>query len=133
MVDAIRSSVSGRGLAALGRVARTPPMPAASKAAWTREADGLAGRPPGRQVRPGAAQTRQTAPRAREIVASPIYLPNVVCELERLVARHVCLEPEEERPAVPEEHIPREVRSLVVDLAARVPEHHEVVVPGQEE
>src|SRR5215213_10168467 len=73
MVDATRSSVSGRGLAALGRVARTPPMLAASKAAWTREADGLTGRPPGRQDRPGAAQTRQITPRAREIVASPIY------------------------------------------------------------
>src|SRR5215208_1329949 len=72
MVDAARSSVSGRGLAALGRVARTPPMLAASKAAWTREADGPAGRPPGRQDRPGAAQTRQTASRAREIVASTI-------------------------------------------------------------
>src|SRR5688500_10803291 len=73
MVGATSSSVSGRELACLGRVTRPPPMLEASKAAWARGADGLAGRPPGRQVGPGAAQTRQIAPRAREIVASTIY------------------------------------------------------------
>ena len=73
MSDAMGSSVSGRELAALGRVSRTPPMLEASKAAWAaRAADGLAGRPPGRAGGPGAAQTRQIAPRAREIMASII-------------------------------------------------------------
>src|SRR5688500_19008275 len=73
MGDAMRSYASGRELATLGRATRTPPMLVASKGAWAREADGLAGRPPGLQDSPGAAQTRQVAFRAREIVTSTIY------------------------------------------------------------
>jgi len=73
MVDAMKSDVSGRGLAALGRGGRTPPMLVASVVAWRREADGAAGRPrSGLEAGPGAAQTRQSTPRAPEIVASTI-------------------------------------------------------------
>ena len=74
MGDAMRSSVSGRALAALGRGGRTSPMLVASVAAWRREADGPAARPrsSGLEAEPGAAQTRQSAPRAHEIVAAAI-------------------------------------------------------------
>jgi hypothetical protein len=74
MVDAMRSYASGRELAALGRVTRAAPMLPASKPRWAREADGLARRPSGRRDSPGAAQTRQIASRAREIVASTIWV-----------------------------------------------------------
>jgi hypothetical protein len=48
-------------------------MLVASVAAWRREADGAAERPrSGLKAGPGAAQTRQSASRAREIVASAI-------------------------------------------------------------
>ena len=48
-------------------------MPVASVVSWRREADGAAGRPrSGLEAVPGAAQTRQSAPRAHEIVASLI-------------------------------------------------------------
>ena len=40
MVDATRSSVPGRELAALGRGGRASPMLAASVMAWRRDADG---------------------------------------------------------------------------------------------
>jgi hypothetical protein len=73
MVDAMKSSVSGRVLAALGRGGRTPPMLVASVVAWRREADGAAGRPrSGLEVVPGASKTRQSASRTHEIVASTI-------------------------------------------------------------
>jgi len=45
----------------------------ASVAAWRHEADGAAARPQsGLEAVPGAAQTRQSASRAREIVAATI-------------------------------------------------------------
>jgi hypothetical protein len=48
-------------------------MLVASVAAWRREADGAAGRPhSGLEAGPGATQTRQGAPRTREIVAAII-------------------------------------------------------------
>jgi hypothetical protein len=73
MVDAMGSSVSGRGLVALGRGGRTPPMLVASVVAWRREAHGTAGRPlSGLEGGPGAAQTRQSASRTHEIVAATI-------------------------------------------------------------
>jgi hypothetical protein len=73
MVDAMRSFVSGRGLAALGRGGRTPPMLVASVAAWRREAEGGAGRPlSGLEAGPTATQTRQNTPRARELVVATI-------------------------------------------------------------
>ena len=47
----------------------------ASVVAWRREAYGLAGRPQsGLEAEPEAAQTRQTAHRAREIAVSVISL-----------------------------------------------------------
>ncbi len=74
MVDVMRTPVSGRALAALGRGDGTSPMLVASVTAWRREADGAAARPrSGLEAGPGAAQTRQGASRAREIVASTIY------------------------------------------------------------
>ncbi len=46
-------------------------MLVASVVAWRREADGAAARPrTGLAAEPGAAQTRQSAHRAREIVAA---------------------------------------------------------------
>ena len=73
MVAAMRSPVSWRALAALGCGGRSPSMLVASVATWRREADGPAGRPrSGLEAGPGAAQTRQSAPRAREIVAATI-------------------------------------------------------------
>jgi hypothetical protein len=48
-------------------------MLVASVVAWRRDADGPAARPhSGLEGGPGAPQTRQSAPRAREIVASTI-------------------------------------------------------------
>jgi hypothetical protein len=48
-------------------------MLVASVVVWRREADGTAGKPrSGLEGGPGAAQTRQTAPRAHEIVAAAI-------------------------------------------------------------
>jgi len=48
-------------------------MLVASVVAWRREAHGAAGRPrSGLEAGPGAAQTRQSAPRAHEIVAATI-------------------------------------------------------------
>jgi hypothetical protein len=48
-------------------------MLVASVAVWRREADGAAGRPrSGLQAGPGAAQTRQSASGAHEIVAATI-------------------------------------------------------------
>ena len=48
-------------------------MLVASVVAWRREADGAAGRPrSGLEGVPGAAQTRQSAPRTHEFVASII-------------------------------------------------------------
>jgi hypothetical protein len=48
-------------------------MLVASVVAWRREADGAAGRPrSGLEAGPGAAQTRQSVLRAREIVAATI-------------------------------------------------------------
>jgi len=48
-------------------------MPVASVAAWRREADGVAAGPQrGLEAGPGAAQTRQSAHRARELVESLI-------------------------------------------------------------
>jgi hypothetical protein len=45
----------------------------ASVVAWRREADGAAGRPrSGLEGGPGAAQTRQSAPRTHEIAAETI-------------------------------------------------------------
>jgi hypothetical protein len=78
MVAARRSSVSGRALAARHfrkAVARRQDalMLVASVVAWPREADGAAGRPrSGLEAATEAAQTRQSAPRAHEIVASTI-------------------------------------------------------------
>jgi hypothetical protein len=78
MVDAMKSSVSGRGLAARHfrkAVARRQDalMLMASVAGWRREADGAAGRPrSGLEGAPGAPQTRQSAPRAHEIMAATI-------------------------------------------------------------
>jgi hypothetical protein len=78
MVDAMSSSVSGRGLAARHfrkAVARRQDalMLVASVVAWRREADGAAGRPlSGLEGGPGAAQTRQSASRTHEIVAATI-------------------------------------------------------------
>jgi len=64
-------SVSGRVLADLRRGGRTPPMLVASVVAWRREADGAAASPrSGVAAGPGAAQTRQRAHRAREIVVA---------------------------------------------------------------
>ena len=56
-------------------------MLAASVVAWRREADGAAGRPrSGLEAAPGAPRTRQSAPRAHEIVASTIaYNPVATC------------------------------------------------------
>jgi hypothetical protein len=46
-------------------------MLVASVVAWRREADGAAGRPrSGLEGGPGAAKTRQSAPRAHEIMAA---------------------------------------------------------------
>jgi hypothetical protein len=78
MVDATRSFASGRGLAARHfrkAVARGQDalMLVASVVAWRREADGAAGRPrSGLEAVPGAPQTRQSSPRAQEIVAATI-------------------------------------------------------------
>jgi hypothetical protein len=48
-------------------------MLVASVVAWRREADGTAGRlRSGLEAGPGAAQTRQSTPRAHEIVAARI-------------------------------------------------------------
>jgi hypothetical protein len=68
MVDAMRSSVSGRDLVALGRAGRTPPMLVAWVVAWRREADGAAGRP---RKRPGSRavsgpDTPERAPSTRD-------------------------------------------------------------------
>jgi hypothetical protein len=78
MVDAMKSSVSGRGLAARHfrkAVARRQDalMLVASVVARRREADGAAGGPrSGLEAVPGAVQTRQNAPRAQEMVAATI-------------------------------------------------------------
>jgi hypothetical protein len=78
MVDAMKSSVAGRGLAARHfrkAVARRQDalMLVASVVAWRRETDSAAGRPrSGLEAVPGAAQTRQSTPRAHEIVAVTI-------------------------------------------------------------
>jgi hypothetical protein len=78
MVDAMRSFVSGRGLAARRfrkTVARRQDalMLVVSVVAWRREAHGAAGRSrSGLEAGPGAAQTRQSASRAHEIVTSTI-------------------------------------------------------------
>ena len=73
MIDAARSPVSGRALAALGRGGGTSPMPVASVAAGdAKRTERLEGRAAawkaGRSV-----QTRQGASRAREIAVSIIY------------------------------------------------------------
>jgi hypothetical protein len=47
-------------------------MLVASVVAWRREADGTAGSPRSLEAGPGAAQTRQSTPRAHEIVAAAI-------------------------------------------------------------
>ena len=60
-------------------------MLVASVVAWRREADGAAGRPrSGLEGRPGAAQTRQSAPRTREIVASTVYYLTIASSIARL-------------------------------------------------
>jgi hypothetical protein len=71
MIAAMRSSVSERALAALGRGGSSSPLLVAAVTGWRREADGAGARPLcGLEAGPGAAQTRLSALRAREIVAA---------------------------------------------------------------
>jgi len=72
MVDATRSSVPGRELAALGRDGRASAMLEASVTPWRREADGpgeAVQRPHTGRERPRLARSRI---RTREIVAATI-------------------------------------------------------------